>query len=124
MSDCVTFNCVGDGKAIPPGATGTIELDATVAPPGLTKSMRYSYLHPGDGCNSITIERAISFPAVQEAWGEFYVRWSPNFRTTNDKCPPNDHKLIFGDTESGSSGRGQPSSARVEASALRAGSSP
>ena len=105
MSDCTTFNCVGDWLAVPPGGVGSINLDATVAAPGLTRSMRYDFMHPGDGCNSITVQRDISFPAAQEAWGEFYVRWSSNFRTSNDLCAPNDHKLIFGDTEDDLSGR-------------------
>ena len=107
LGDCSTFNCVEDNRATPSGGVGTIELDASVAPPipGLTKSMRYSYQHPGNGCNSITLGRAVRFPAAQQAWAEFYVRWSANFTTTNNSCPPNDHKLIFGDTEADESGR-------------------
>ena len=105
LGDCIasggTWFCVEDNR------TNLIELDPTTAPPiaGLTKSMRYHYNHSGDGCNSITIERALRFPVEQEVWAEFYIRWSPNFTTHNTLCSPNDHKVIFGDTQGGSSGR-------------------
>jgi PKD repeat protein len=107
MGDGVAFNLAGTEIGVPTGGVGKIELDTTVGPPiaGLTKSMRYDYQHPGTGCNSITIQRQITFPAAQEAWAEFYIRWSPNFKTTNNACQPNDHKLIFGDTEADESGR-------------------
>src|SRR5262249_28921878 len=35
----------------------------------------------------------------QEVWAEFYIRWSSNFTNDNATCYPNDHKLIFGETE-------------------------
>jgi hypothetical protein len=103
MGDCVRFKCA-DTKLVDGGGAGAgvaIELDATVAPPipGATRSMRYDFTHGGDGCTSPEIRRAIGFPAQQEVWAEFYVRWSSNFRTTNTRCEPNDHKLIFGDTQ-------------------------
>ena len=100
LKDCTTWDCVeqvGDSD---------IALDNTVAPPGLTRSMRYHYRHSGNGCNSITIERSLQFPKrQQEVWAEFYIRWSSNFTTDNSACYPNDHKLIFGDTEADQSGR-------------------
>lgn len=100
LADCTTFNCVEDVS------TGDMALDATVAPPGASKSMRYEYRHDGNGCNSITLKRAFLFPEVeQEVWAEFKVLWSTNFTTANNACPPNDHKLIFGDTEADQSGR-------------------
>ena len=100
LADCTTFFCPEDQ------GTSSITLDATMAPPGETKSMRYSYLHGGTGCTSITVGRTLRLPsAQQEVWAEFPVRWSTNFTTANAACPPNDHKLIFGDTESGLSGQ-------------------
>ena len=102
-SDCTRWFCAEDELA---PAGGDVALDATVAPPGALKSMRYHYNHPGNGCNSITLRRAFLFPsAQQEVWAEFKVRWSASFTTSNAACPPNDHKLIFGDTEAGQSGR-------------------
>jgi hypothetical protein len=103
LADCTTFYCVEDHTT----TGGDISLDPTVAPPGSTKSMRYHYNHgTGDGCTSITLGRTVAFPTVvQEAWAEFKVRWSTNFTTANSVCPPNDHKLIFGDTEADQSGR-------------------
>jgi hypothetical protein len=100
LGDCTTFHCPEDR------GTSGITLDATMAPPGGTQSMRYSYLHGGTGCTSISVGRTIRFPtAQQEVWAEFPVRWSTNFTTANAACPPNDHKLIFGDTESNASGQ-------------------
>lgn len=100
LSDCTTWNC-----ALQAG-TGSIAIDTNVPPPGGTRSMRYHYRHSGDGCNSITIKRTLPTPALtQEVWAEFQVRWSDNFRTTNTLCSPNDHKLIFGDTEARENGR-------------------
>lgn len=110
LADCTNWDCV-EQKAtsdagVPGFAAGDITLDLSVSPPGLTKAMRYHYLHPGNGCNSITLERAFKLPAKrQEAWAEFQVRWSTNFTTENPLCQPNDHKLIFGDTEADQSGR-------------------
>ena len=105
LSDCQatggTWNCNEDF------ATTNIIVDPAVAPPiaGLTKSMRYAYIHDGNGCNSRTVSRQVDFPNEQEVWAEFYVRWSANFTTSNAACAPNDHKLIFGDTWGGLSGR-------------------
>jgi hypothetical protein len=99
-NDCTTFNCVEQDDI------NSVDLDATMVPPGGTKSMRYHYLHGGNGCNSITIRRSIKFPTVQqEAWAEFRIRFSTNFSTANSSCAPNDHKLIFGDTRADQSGR-------------------
>ena len=103
IADCVTWFCVEDNLGTP-GVS--VVLDDTTAPPGATKSMRYHYNHGGNGCNSLTRGRAFLFPtAQQEVWAEFKVRWSSNFTTSNSTCPPNDHKLIFGDTEASQSGR-------------------
>jgi hypothetical protein len=103
LSDCTRWDCVEDQLT---ASSGEVTLDATVAPPGATKSMRYRYNHGGNGCNSITLKRAFNFSSPQqEVWAEFKVRWSSNFSTANNSCPPNDHKLIFGDTEAGQSGR-------------------
>ena len=101
---CAEQQTTSDG-GVPGYNAGDITLDATVAAPGLTKSMRYHYNHPGDGCNSITLRRYIAFPARQEFWSEFHIRWSANFTTANLPCAPNDHKFIFGDTEADQSGR-------------------
>ena len=101
---CAEQQTSSDG-GVPGYDAGDITLDATVPAPGLTKSMRYHYNHPGDGCNSITLRRYIAFPSRQEFWSEFHVRWSANFTTANLPCAPNDHKFIFGDTESDQSGR-------------------
>ena len=103
LADCTVFHCASDKLTDP---NGDVTLDATSAPPGATKSMRYRYNHPGNGCNSITLGRAVRFaPVLQEAWAEFSVRWSTTFTTANATCAPNDHKLIFGDTEGAQSGR-------------------
>jgi hypothetical protein len=103
MGDCVTWNCGEDhiDNGGGSGASAAISMDLTVAPPipGKTRSMRYDFRHGGDGCTSPTIGRSLTFPSQREVWAEFYVRWSPNFTTTNNSCAPNDHKLIFGDTE-------------------------
>lgn len=101
---CAEQQATSDGGVTGYNA-GDITLDPTVAAPGLTKSMRFHYNHPGDGCNAITLRRYIAFPARQEFWSEFHVRWSANFTTANLPCAPNDHKFIFGDTESDQSGR-------------------
>jgi hypothetical protein len=102
IGDCTTWLCFEDNL----GPAGGVVLDDTTAPPGGAKSMRYHYNHGGNGCNSITRGRAFAFPtAQQEVWAEFTVRWSANFTTSNTTCPPNDHKLIFGDTEASQSGR-------------------
>jgi hypothetical protein len=103
LTDCTTFYCVEDHIT---DVNGDVTLDATSAPPGATKSMRYRYKHPGDGCNSITLGRAVRFaPVLQEAWAEFTIRWSTSFTVANATCAPNDHKLIFGDTQGAQSGR-------------------
>jgi hypothetical protein len=99
-NDCDTFNCVEQDDI------NSVDLDAGMAPPGSTKSMRYHYNHAGNGCNSITIRRSFKFPSLQqEVWAEFKIRYSTNFSTANSSCAPNDHKLIFGDTEADQSGR-------------------
>ena len=90
---------------VPGYNAGDITLDPTVPAPGLTKSMRYHYNHPGNGCNTITLRRYIAIPARQEFWSEFSVRWSANFTTANLPCAPNDHKFIFGDTQADQSAR-------------------
>ena len=101
-ADCTTFNCVEDHLDDP---NGTMSLDTTVGSTGLTKSMKYTYLHPGDGCNTITVGRQILFPREQQVWAEFVVRFSANFTTDNGTCYPNANKFIFGDTEADLSGR-------------------
>lgn len=85
-----------------------ITLDTTGRFIGHQNSMRFKYNHgPDDGCTSRHIGRstAVMSPAVQEAWAEFNVRFSSNFTTANLVCPPNDYKMIFGDTEADQSGR-------------------
>lgn len=107
--DCVTFVCGEDVLTSDGGVSGFIAgdvaLDDTVSPPGGRKSMRYRYRHPGDGCNSIALTREFVFPARQEVWAEFSIRYSTNFSTANAICPPNDHKLIFGMPTGSLSGR-------------------
>jgi hypothetical protein len=102
-TDCVKFECTDDKVSTGGGANASVGfvLDSHVAPPiaGATKSMRYDFNHGGNGCTSPEVRRSIHFPSKQEVWAEFYVRWSPNFTTNNSSCYPNDHKLIFGDTE-------------------------
>jgi hypothetical protein len=108
MADNVTWYTVEDQFIVPSGGTGSISLDTVVAFPGTTKSMRYDYLHPDDGCNSITVKRSILFPSssvFKDSWADFKVKWTSNFSNINNTCPPNDHKLIFGDTEAAQSGR-------------------
>ncbi|MES2177443.1 MAG: Ig-like domain-containing protein [Gemmatimonadota bacterium] len=105
IADCVTFRCseqnLTDSAGVKGFVAGEISLDQSTGPPGNTKSMRYHYLHPGDGCNSITLRRSVLLkPVVQEVWGEFRVKWSSNFTVSNKLCSPNGHKFIFGDTES------------------------
>jgi hypothetical protein len=85
-------------------------IDTTVTDPATTstKTLRYHYNHGGGtGCTSITIENELPFPggARQDAWAEFRVLFSANFTTANATCPPNDFKMIFGDTEAAQSGR-------------------
>lgn len=75
-------------------------------PAGATKAMAYHYNHGAVGCSSITITRALLLAAaLQELYGEFWVLFSPNFRTTQAACAPNDLKFLFGDTEAGENGR-------------------
>ena len=109
LADCIVFDCIEqkltDDASVPGFAAGDVSLDKAANPPGATKAMRYHYVHPGDGCNSITLTRSIRFPARQEVWAEFVVRWSANFTTRNDACIPNDHKFIFGDTQAAANGR-------------------
>jgi hypothetical protein len=93
-----------------PGTAGGI---ATIAinssPPAgapRSKSLDYTYNHGNNGCTTITIGvSSIRLPPMQEMWVQYYIRWSPNFRTTEASCYPNDHKLIFYDTVSDESGR-------------------
>ena len=96
---------VSSDAGVPGYNAGDIILDPTVPAPGLTKSMRYHYNHPGNGCNTITLRRYIAIPVRQEFWSEFSVRWSANFSTANLPCAPNDHKFIFGDTQADQSAR-------------------
>src|SRR5688500_4691510 len=55
VGDCARWDCAEDQLT---ASGGDVSLDATVAPPGATKSMRYRYNHGGNGCNSITLKRA------------------------------------------------------------------
>ena len=104
IEDCATFLCYEDSRdAENRGKT----LDTSVGYGLLTRSMRYDYLHGGDGCNSITNTRSLGFPRAEEVWIEVAVRWSANFTTTNYACSPNDHKLIFGGTTQGNTYRWQ-----------------
>ncbi len=100
LADCGTFACGEDDPSGGSSANSAIELDDAVAPPGRGRSMRYDYNHGGDGCNTLFVGRQIRLPEnVPEVWVEAALRWSPNFRTTNGACPPNDHKLLFCNTE-------------------------
>ena len=109
LSDCVVFDCIEqkltDNAGVTGFVAGDVSLDDAANPPGATKAMRYHYVHPGDGCNSITLMHSIRFPARQEVWAEFVVKWSSSFTTRNDACIPNDHKFIFGDTQAAANGR-------------------
>ena len=109
LADCVVFDCIEqkltDDAGVPGFAAGNVSLDNAANPPGATKAMRYHYVHPGDGCNSITLTHSIRFAPRQEVWAEFVVKWSANFTTRNDACIPNDHKFIFGDTQAAANGR-------------------
>jgi len=93
--DCATWICASDS---PESESRGKYLDTSVGYGLLTRSMRYDYLHGGDGCNTITNRRSVEFPKSTEVWIELAVRWSENFATTNYACSPNDHKLIFGGT--------------------------
>ena len=104
IEDCATFLCYEDSDD---GENRSMTLDASVGYGLLTRSMRYDYMHGGDGCNSITNTRSVGFPRSEEVWIEVAVRWSANFTTTNYACPPNDHKLIFGGTTQGNTYRWQ-----------------
>ena len=109
LADCIVFDCIEqkltDNAGVPGFVAGDVSLDDAANPPGATKAMRYHYVHPGDGCNSITLMHSIRFPARQEVWAEFVVKWSSSFTTRNDACIPNDHKVIFGDTQAAANGR-------------------
>ena len=96
LADCVTWNCSEEFVVAP---NGNVTLADTVPPTG-GKSMQFMYKHPGDGCNTITLERSLKLATPQrEVWAEFNTRFSSNFTTANDVCPPNALKFIFGDTE-------------------------
>ena len=109
LADCVVFDCIEqkltDNAGVTGFVAGEVSLDDAANPPGATKAMRYHYVHPGNGCNSITLMRSIRFAPRQEVWAEFVVKWSDSFTTRNDACLPNDHKFIFGDTQAAASGR-------------------
>ena len=71
-------------------------LDATTAPTGYSKSLRYDWEARADGCFSKSIGRGVRFGSnLYEAWAEIHLRYSANFTTHNPACPPNDHKVLF-----------------------------
>ena len=97
LADCVIWYCPDETLTSP---NGNITLVDSVSPPTGGKTMQFMYNHPGDGCNTITLGRSVRLPTPQrEVWAEFNTRFSSNFTTANDKCPPNALKFIFGDTE-------------------------
>jgi hypothetical protein len=95
IEDCATFQCYEDSSD---SENRSKTLDTSVGYGLLTRSMRYDYIHGGDGCNTITNSRALGIPKAEEVWIEVAVRWSADFATTNYACSPNDHKFIFGGT--------------------------
>lgn len=104
LADSTTFDPIEqqltDDAGVPGYNAGDITLDNAAFPPGGTKAMRYHYNHPGNGVNSISLERSFILPSpLQEVWSEWNIKWSANFSTDNALSYPNDHKLIFGDTE-------------------------
>ncbi len=97
LRDCTTWRCGEDSRD---DENRRRVLDSEVAYRGFEKSMRFDYRHPGNGCNTQVITREIPLdPPLPEVWAEVAIRWASNFRTTNDSCAPNDHKLVFGATE-------------------------
>ena len=101
-NDCATWNCADQHLFDTVGTyINQMTLDDVANPPGFAKAMMLHYRHTGDGCNSITMRRTLPVPVTQELWAEFQIKWSSNFTTANATCPPNDHKVLFGDTESG-----------------------
>lgn len=103
-----TANFLSDPRGIyresEDNTTNQMLIDTSEHDEGFSQSLRYRYLHSGGGANSITIRRQIETGNREEIWAEFRFKYSTNFTTAN-AAAPNDHKLIFGNTQAGENGR-------------------
>ncbi len=90
LSDCASWLCNEEL------GTQLIFLDPSVGyeAEGLKQSMRYDFID--QGCGSVSRGRVLRLPTLaKELWIEQVMRFSRNFTSQNDACPPADWKTTL-----------------------------